>query len=49
MKEKMSVTKIPKVVKIAILIKGWNLYRNDAPVARMWDWTSKTEVFPTPA
>lgn len=48
MKEKMQINKVPKVVKIAILIKGWNSFRTSTPIPRMWNWSSKNEVFPIP-
>lgn len=48
LKEKMQVNKIPKVVKIAILIKGWNFHRVNQPTPRMWNWISRQDVFPIP-
>jgi hypothetical protein len=33
---------------MAMIIKGWNYFRKNTPMLKMWAWKPKDEIFPVP-
>ncbi len=46
LKEKTAERKVTGKHKLAVIIKGWNFFREDKPISKMWAWRSDIEPFP---
>jgi hypothetical protein len=46
--EKFQLHKASRQYKMAMIIKGWNYFRKNTPMLKMWAWKPKDEIFPVP-
>jgi hypothetical protein len=48
MQEAVIQERYTKKLKVAMIVKGWNYWRNNTPINKMWRFDGKKESFPKP-